>query len=79
MFRIFDLQCTKCNHTWDAMVYKHHDIWDLPECPECRSNFVVRLPGGLKHFKDKDPYDVLERKGPDVGKKIFSGPKVSSK
>ena len=78
MIKIFDMECTKCHHTWDQVFEITDHPLTSPECPECGSNFTVRLPGGLKHYKAKDPYDYLDKPMPDT-KKIFSGPKVHSK
>ena len=78
MIKCFDLKCKDCGHVWTDYLESTHDIFVSPECPECGKNFVVRLPGGLKYHHVAEPYDLL-RKGPDVGKKIFSGPKVHSK
>lgn len=71
----FDIKCETCGHVWTEFLGPQ-DGAGL--CPECGSAMTHRMPGGLKHYKAKDPYDYLDGPQPD-GKKIFSGPKVSSK
>lgn len=71
----FDCKCDKCGAAWCDYI---RPLDNAPLCPECGSGATHKLPGGLKHFKAKAPYDYLD-KGPPDSKRVFSGPKVKSK
>ena len=75
----YDFKCEKCEHYWEDTIAASKIKDYAPECPECGSNFTklvwLKAPIG---DRAKDPYDYLHGPIPD-SKKIFSGPKVSSK
>jgi rubredoxin len=75
MNKLWSCECTNCGNIWDELLGPK-EVCGL--CPKCNSAFTDKLPGGLKNYKAKAPYDYLD-KGPPDGKKIFSGPKVHSK
>ena len=76
---LYDFRCEKCEHTWEDVVPASEAKQYAPECPECNSNFTkmiwTKAPSSTREY---NPYDALDRPIPD-GKRIFSGPKVSSK
>lgn len=74
----YDVRCTACKHE-ETIVRKADESNGV--CPVCgcveRTVFWRTVP---ILDKAKDPYDLLDGKGQSGGgKKIFSGPKVSSK
>ena len=71
----FDIKCDGCGNLWTEYL---SPLDNGGMCPSCGSAMTHKMPGGLKHFKAKDPYDYLDKPMPDP-KKIFSGPKVKSK
>lgn len=79
MMMLYDFRCEKCNNTWEDRVSPDVAKHQAPECPVCGSNFTkqVWLTAPILD-KAKDPYDYLDGPIPD-SKKIFSGPKISSK
>ena len=73
----YDTRCTKCEH--EEEIWRYADTPN-PACSHCGGETVVIWKTVPVLDKAKDPYDLLEGKGQSGGgKKIFSGPKVSSK
>ena len=76
---LYDWRCDTCDHVWEQRWPNKTADNDLPECPECGSHFTKKVWTSVPILeKAKDPYDYLDGPIPDP-KRIFSGPKVSSK
>jgi predicted nucleic acid-binding Zn ribbon protein len=72
----YDVRCEECNREFE--VVRHHSEPN-PPCDGCGSGRVHTIWKSVPILeKAKDPYDYLDGPIPS-GKKIFSGPKVSSK
>ncbi len=56
MMPLFDVRCDNCQHVWEES-----KLYSAPasECPVCGSHFSTTLMPRIKHFKAKDPYDLL--------------------
>lgn len=81
MFKSYDSRCENCGLVFNEYIKIKTGSKKPPvagECPICTSMATHILPGGLKNFKAKNPYDYLDTYRPD-DKRIFSGPKVHSK
>ena len=73
----YDVRCTACKHE-ESIIRKSSEA--NPICSECGGTMVTIWKTVPILDKAKDPYDLLDGKGQSGGgKKIFSGPKVSSK
>ena len=73
----YDVRCTACKHE-ETITRKSSEA--NPVCSECGGTMVTIWKTVPTLDKAKDPYDLLDGKGQGGGgKKIFSGPKVSSK
>lgn len=76
---LYDWRCQECEHEWEEMWSSSVADNDTPTCPMCESDFVKKFWSKMPSTqKEYNPYDALDRPIPD-GKRIFSGPKVSSK
>ena len=74
----YDVRCQSCRHEWE--IDRKNDEPN-PRCVNCGDLDVLTIWKTVPILdKAKDPYDYLTGKGsvPD-GKRIFSGPKTSSK
>lgn len=73
----YDHRCKDCGHEWE--VTRKHGREAV--CPACGSTNCPTIWKSVPILdKAKDPYDLIDGKGQSGGgKKIFSGPKVSSK
>ena len=73
----YDTRCVECSH--EEEIWRYADMPN-PKCTRCNGETVVIWKTVPVLDKAKDPYDLLDGKGQSGGgKKIFSGPKVSSK
>ena len=74
----YDHRCEDCQNTWEVVRKADETAGPCPECGSDKNVLVWKTVPILD--KAKDPYDLLDGKGQrGDGKKIFSGPKVSSK
>lgn len=76
---LYDFRCEYCSHTFEHRC-KYDELKKYPpECPECASHFTKQVWLSVPSSdRAKDPYDYLDGPIPS-SKRIFSGPKVSSK
>ena len=73
----YDTRCVNCNHEEEIT---RSGSEANPPCTACGGDTVLFWRTVPILDKAKDPYDLLDGKGQSGGgKKIFSGPKVSSK
>lgn len=73
----YDTRCVDCKN---EMEITRRGDEPNPPCEQCGGITVVYWKTVPVLDKAKDPYDLLDGKGQSAGgKKIFSGPKVSSK
>ena len=73
----YDTRCVKCGH--EEEIWRYSDMPN-PPCVVCSAETATFWRTVPVLDKAKDPYDLLDGKGQSGGgKKIFSGPKVSSK
>ena len=73
----YDHRCEDCGQEWEV-IRRHSESVDCPSCGSLQNTVIWKTVPILD--KAKDPYDLLDGKGQSGGgKKIFSGPKVSSK
>lgn len=73
----YDTRCSACKHEEEII---RRGTEPNPPCSVCGAETVVYWKSVPVLDKAKDPYDLLSGRGskPD-GKRIFSGPNVSSK
>jgi hypothetical protein len=73
----YDTRCTECSHEEEIT---RRGSEPNPPCSVCGAGTVIVWRTVPILDKAKDPYDLLDGKGQvGGGKKIFSGPSVSSK
>ncbi len=73
----FDKRCKDCDNTFEYEG-RHSEVAECPRCGSKHTSTVWLAASFPATERAKDPYDYLDGPIPD-SKRIFSGPKVSSK
>lgn len=74
---VYDARCKECGHEYEFRGPSYHAPGSCPECGSDDCTIIWKSVPVLD--RAKDPYDLLDGKGQNPGKKIVSGPKYSSK